>query len=864
MVLHIPLWIYLLDIIILAVVILLLFSAFIMKRRIHRKIRTALDTWREGTEPPVITLPQRSLLFYADYIEKLSRLYGQNLPLLTGLDELWLKKLKTRPTRKTMLRLLKYVPEKSLFDVFSAVLAKKNLEKSFLRWIETSGEFMILKKIALSGNGKSFNGKKAALFFKNEIETLIEMTSDPLWQCRYFAVSILVHDPSNKGDNVLRKSFYDSHSIVREVLINTYTSTDREFLYTKLLDCFLNDPVFTVRRNAKNRIDREFEDLYTVQPEDLSPVQKLHLVELLHTDSVNDENIGMSFLKSGSRELELYASRYLSRTGSLSRLLKNANPGDAENFDRSYRLLRTAVQSNCADFLKEITQTDNPGSLLLASRFLKEDGSRLLITPLLEKAAALYRETPHSPLIKEIYTNALVCACQRGNDKALLKVSEELVKQKYSRGIQEFLLPELPERGDALFTPLLLEFLKDPDYETLDRLIAALIRFSTSSVIPELITIIRSDDTLCPAEIKKRALHVLGKTEAEHGIQYILENLPLFSLKEAKELTKILIHHTPEYFDERAQQLLSSHDSGIRSRLIAALPEDHKKKFIPSILSALKDSDPEVRISCVWALVLYRDKKLLKECVPLLHDPVESVREETAKAVSLHGGKEGIAHIQKILFDKTASSSVKRAILTGLGNAGTDDAFALLTAKLQEPCELPDEMVSALVNVKTETRIKTLFELLDSVPRSTQPILRKALTILGPETEKTAIALLLEKNTALKDYAAEMLEKSGFVDRTVRVLGHRDPEERYRAAELLSSIGTKKAYRGLLAAAKDPVEKIRITVIKAVDRLNTREGKALLEELKNDPDRKVRRYTLWALERAEAKALPERTEQKNS
>ncbi len=847
---YLPLWLYLLDFIILAVLSVFLFFTFAVKRRMHKKIKTALE---EGKSIP--PLSKRMLFFYSDYIEKLSRTYGRNIPLLTGLDEQWLQKFKIRPTRKNMLRLLKYIPEKSLFDVLQGVLAQPRLSKAFTWWIETSGEFMILKRIALSGNGRTFDGNKAARFFKEDIETLIEMTADPQWQCRYFAFSILVHDSSSRGDQVLKEAFHDSHRKNRQILINSYQSDDKTFVYRQLLDCFLNDPVFEVRKHAKIRIDREFQDLYTVQPGDLSLVQKLHLVELLHTGSSNDENIGISFLESGNKELELYASRYLSKTGTLSRLLKTAEPGDSKTFNRSHVLLKSAVAVNCTDFLKEITQTDNPGSLLLASRFLQDAGSRLLITPLLEKAVTLYRENHNSPVIRELYTNALRGACRRGNDKVLLKISHELAEQKYSPEVQSLLLPELPERGDTIFVPVLTDFLKDPEYTAEKELHSALIRFPVSPIVPEMLTIIQSSPGTYPAAIKKRALRILGKMETSCGIQHILENLPLLSLEEAKEFTRMFVQNTPESFDERALLILSSHDASIRSRLIAALPKDHVKHFVPVLLASLQDGDPEIRTACVWALSDYGDSAVLKKCALLLNDPVEEVRRETAKALCLSGREAGLPRVESVLFDTTSSDSVKRAVISGLGEAGTQEAFTLLTKKLAQECGLPAEMEAALVKFDSDTRIGTLFKMLDNVPPSVQPILMRVLENLGPKAEKAAVEIFKQKNTALEDHAAEILEKSGFIDRTVRQLRHRDPTKRLAAAEMLSLIGTAKAYRGLITAAKDPVEKIRITVIKAVDRLNTREGRELLEELKNDPDRNVRRYTLWALERAEAKEL---------
>ena len=75
----------------------------------------------------------------------------------------------------------------------------------------------------------------------------------------------------------------------------------------------------------------------------------------------------------------------------------------------------------------------------------------------------------------------------------------------------------------------------------------------------------------------------------------------------------------------------------------------------------------------------------------------------------------------------------------------------------------------------------------------------------------------------------------------------RDSEERW--------IGTRAAFRGIVLAARDPDEDVRVEVTKALEYLNTPEGAEILSDLENDPDKRVRKYTLWALERIKARNL---------
>ncbi len=102
---------------------------------------------------------------------------------------------------------------------------------------------------------------------------------------------------------------------------------------------------------------------------------------------------------------------------------------------------------------------------------------------------------------------------------------------------------------------------------------------------------------------------------------------------------------------------------------------------------------------------------------------------------------------------------------------------------------------------------------------------------------------------------ADILTRTGFVEILIRKLGHRKPQVRRESARLLADIATDVAYRGIVLAARDPDKDVRINVTKALESLATKEGEKILKSLEADPDRKVRRYTHWALERVRAKKL---------
>ena len=94
------------------------------------------------------------------------------------------------------------------------------------------------------------------------------------------------------------------------------------------------------------------------------------------------------------------------------------------------------------------------------------------------------------------------------------------------------------------------------------------------------------------------------------------------------------------------------------------------------------------------------------------------------------------------------------------------------------------------------------------------------------------------------------------MDICINKLKNRKKENRKQAAEELILINTKKAWRGLVPAVKDINREIRIMAIRAMVKLKDQDHEKILEEMMADPDRKVQKFTLWALEKIEAGKLP--------
>jgi hypothetical protein len=122
----------------------------------------------------------------------------------------------------------------------------------------------------------------------------------------------------------------------------------------------------------------------------------------------------------------------------------------------------------------------------------------------------------------------------------------------------------------------------------------------------------------------------------------------------------------------------------------------------------------------------------------------------------------------------------------------------------------------------------------------------------GRKAEPWILEILKDEVTSFKPYLVKILEETGYVDEVKRRLSNRNAEVRREAAVLLSLFDTLPAFRGLVIAAKDPDQEVRVCVVKALEKLKTSHGQEILEKLKSDPDSRIRKYTFWALERLDS------------
>ena len=791
------------------------------------------------------------LLLHSSLIERVARREGRRIVELTGVDRLWIERLSRHRRSRDATRVIEFAPDRGLFTCFVAALHRKRIAAMLLQWLNDSDDFLPLRRIALSGIGEPFEGAAAHRLLSYRLDEIREMAGDPEWAVRYFAAKIMLHDQDPRTDRVLWSSFDDAHRLVRRTVAAEFRHTDRQRLYQRLVRLCLHDPVFEVRRQARRRIAVDFPDLFQVSDAELTEVEAYHLIELLQPESIEDEALAFRYLDHPNLELRLPAATHLQRTGALNRLLRRVNPGDHEDLQRTERLLRNACEVNVTEFLDSLNP-ENTGSLLLAARLLTVAGNAQRVHPLLERALDL---TGDQAIHQEIFMTALDAAYEHGGEQVLQSMLAAVRRRRLDADRTAAILDRLPATAAYLSAPVLLEMLQDPEAAARPALENAIGRLPVSATLPTLLRILRDGREQHVHAVRISALRIIGALQVPFCLQFLVENLATLQPEDAREFTGVIASFAGKEFDKRAEEILSGPDAVTRASLILSLPATGNRDYLKAIREATGDADPDVRIAAVWALQLYGDTRSLNQAHDLLRDPVERVREAAAAVLGTHGSASVLEQMRSLLADPNEVEPVKLSAIRGLGASQQAKSIAILADMLSTSDEYQEEIITALAAKRTARQVEALVEQLkDAEPRLREKLSR-VFQMMGAEGEQAMVELLQQDIASLRPHVTAVLEELGFVEATIRRLASRYPQVRREAAGTLAVIGTKSAFRGIVVAARDPDQEVRVQVTRALDMLAGEEGKEILAELSSDPDRRVRKYTLWAMERRKAKAL---------
>lgn len=777
---------------------------------------------------------------------------GAAIVAATGVGDLWIERFAARRRKADLQRILGWVAPRGLFRCFVVVMERPRLAPLLFRWLQAPDGGLDVHRLALAGRGEPFDGAAARGTFRDHLQDILRMTGDPEWPARYFAVRILVHDDDERSARALWEALRDGHPLVRRTAVEGFAAADRQRLCDELARMLLDDPACEVRRAAWERVHRELEDLYSLSPETLGDVQATHVLELLRPDSKHDENVAFRFLAGENLEHRLAAARFLERSLALERLAQEVDLGDREGLERSHDLLRKACDVGVDGFLGIVERTSKPATLLVCGRLLAEGGGRPLIPNLARKVFSLYRGGREHD---EVYRAAINAVARRGTEAALHDLNREMLRRRGDPAALAVILAELPARGDHVFEDSLLAFLKDPVFPLPAELRQTIRRVVPRAVLPAVLDVLHSERQAWPHPVRVQALELLAELGLPYCLQAVLESLPVLPVDQAVAFAKVLARFPREDLLRKVEALLAGPDARLRASLIAVLPATADRDALPLVRPCLRDADPDVRVAAVWALVQMGDTRSLNQALDLLRDPVERVRSAAAHAIAAHGSEESLVRLSDVLADANEVDTVRASVIAGLAASASETSVDILIDRLKRERTLQPAIVDALAAQTSRRALARAIEALKDADPGLRDLIARAFRRMGRAGEQALADLLAEDIPSLQPLIADLLEATGGVEERIRCLGHKDPAVRREAAAFLARVGSRAAYRGMVLAARDPDQEVRVQVIRALERLETESGAAILESLRGDPDRRVRTYTAWALERLRAKAL---------
>jgi HEAT repeat protein len=742
-----------------------------------------------------------------------------------------------------------------LHAVFTTALENNEIAEIFKQKLAEGQDFYILRKTAASVPGYTFNRDKAFELLKDNLKAVRELTGDPDWSVRYFTIQILLNSDDDLSIRAVKEMAYDSNSFIRKTIADTVTFAEEKDTYNLLYDLLINDPVFEVRQCAALRIRKDFPQLHAPDTAALTVIQQRHLLELLDKNNPSDCDIALKFLESDNDTLNYYAALFLTKNGELEKMLHNLDIGDSTEFDRDYKLMENACKTGLSSFLNSVLESESPASMEAAAALLETYGNPSIILPLKKKIENFidfsFRDRNHISLYKTI----IITSALRNQPEGLKDLSKDLLKRKDNKYFCETVLPLITDNNYSFFKKNIEKLLLDSNFCYFDQLMDTIVNAGGEIEIPMLLSIIKGSRNEFTHEIKIRALKTLGAFEKSCYMQDILEYLYILPHDEAKDFAPQLVKFGGKDFDECVANILESTDARLKASVIAALPAAGRKKFIKEIETGLTDAAPEIRSASAWSLVDFKSAKSYDSIYKLLRDPVESVRIKAASAVAETATDKSVKELDEILAGKNESPSVIKSVIAALKNSSNKEAVNILIKYLHEDYHFYCEISHALT-VKTSTEeIKLLIEHFKDADEQERVLIKEIFIKMKEAAEPAVSELLFEDIMSLKESIIEIAENSGLIESTIRKLTNKTPEVRREAAEFLSEAGSYSAFRGIILASRDPDIEVRKLVTKAVERLQTAEGEALLKQLQEDPSRKIRRYTAWALERLEAKKL---------
>ena len=154
-----PLWVYGAVAGGLLLILALIVGSLVTRASFARRIRSFLRI--PGTRSRRDFFRDDELLRRTRQIERIADKHGADLIGELEMDKLWTRRLADHERRPDFERVLRYAPERGLFTCFLIALRNPRLARILESYMAENNDFLVLRKLALSGRGEPFSGQAA-------------------------------------------------------------------------------------------------------------------------------------------------------------------------------------------------------------------------------------------------------------------------------------------------------------------------------------------------------------------------------------------------------------------------------------------------------------------------------------------------------------------------------------------------------------------------------------------------------------------------------------------------------------------------------------------------------------------------------
>jgi len=407
----------------------------------------------------------------------------------------------------------------------------------------------------------------------------------------------------------------------------------------------------------------------------------------------------------------------------------------------------------------------------------------------------------------------------------LLKVEGQIVRKYAVRALGQL--------DDLRVVDLLVQLLRDENYEVRNEVLKAFEKLGKPAIIP-LVRLLKDKDWIQ----RLSAARLLGQLGDSRAVEPLIQTLKDKESDVRSAATIALGRLGDSRAVEPLIQLLNDEDEQVRMEALLALVLKHlgKQEFdacvirqfkdpraVESLIEMLNDENPTIRAYAVRALGQFKDPRVVESLIEMLNDEDWMIRIVSARALGQLNDPQVVELLVQLLKDE--NQEVRKEITKVLGKLGKPAVNPLIQLLKDKDWSVRQSVVDLLEQLRDSRALEPLIQ---SLKDKHWAVRKEAAFVLGKLGDSKAVVPLLE---LLEDEVDDVKETA------VRSLGQLKDK---RAIEPLIEFLLE-----IFPIEEDPYDKIFDTIDKAFIEIGEDAVIALINKLENEEKKYA---VLWTLD----------------